>query len=39
MEERLAALQSGHGAWADREDGSDPEEEWRALRAGSSRSF
>ncbi len=32
MEERLAALQSGYGAWANRDEAGDPHAEWRALR-------
>lgn len=31
-DQRLAWLEEGFGAWADRDDGSDPHAEWRALR-------
>jgi hypothetical protein len=33
LEQRLKWLDEAAGAWADRDDGSDPYEEWRRLRA------
>ena len=32
LEERIKAFREGAGAWADRDDDSDPYEEWRRLR-------
>lgn len=32
VEQRVALLDEGFGAWADRDDGSDPHAELRALR-------
>ena len=32
LEQRLKWLEEAAGAWADRDDGSDPYEEWRQLR-------